>query len=94
MIYVIEAGSEYCSSSVLMVSDELQKCVDTVNTHENFPYMGDFIRVTAWDNNGNKLSVSETDGRRELECWDYTTVEFKRNPLTVEEINSRWKEIK
>lgn len=94
MIYTIESGSEYCSSSILMVSDALQKCIDAVNTHENFPYMGDFIRVTSWDNNGKPISVSETNGNREYESWDCTTVEFKINPLTVEEINSRWKEIK
>ena len=90
MIYAIEHGSEYYPSELIMVSDTLQICVDAVNNHENYPYMGDFIIVSVWEDN-KKIAISETKGNREVELWDDATVEFITTPLTVEEIKEHWK---
>lgn len=85
MIYVLARHGDYDFGEVIQVSESLQTCVDVINKHPSFPYIGDRIEVTVWEND-KKIAVSENKGNREE--WDDDERVPKEIPVTFEEIMS------
>lgn len=83
MIYVLARHGDYDFGEVIQVSESLQTCVDTINKHPSFPYLGDRVEVTAWDND-KKVAVSKTFGNREV--WSDDMDWYEEKPVTFEEI--------
>ena len=84
MIHVISIHSDYYSGTVVMASESLQPCIDAVNKLEEFPYLGDRVVVSVYDNN-KLIAKSETYGTREV--WD-DEMNDEIFPVTFEEIMS------
>lgn len=84
MIYVLARHGDYDFGEVIQVSESLQTCVDAINNHPSFPYVGDRIEVTVWEND-KKIAVSKNKGNREE--WDDDR-DPKEIPVTFEEIMS------
>ncbi|AGJ71527.1 hypothetical protein Lw1_gp119 [Escherichia phage Lw1] len=85
MIYVLARHGDYDFGEVIQVSESLQTCVDAINKHPSFPYVGDRIEVTVWEND-KKIAVSKIKGHREE--WDDGDRDPKEIPVTFEEIMS------
>lgn len=90
MIYVLARHGDYDFGEVIQVSESLQTCVDAINNHPSFPYVGDRIEVTVWEND-KKIAVSKIEGNREE--WD-DGCDPKEIPVTFEEIMSNMVEVK
>lgn len=89
MIYVLSRHGDYDFGEVIQVSESLQTCVDVINKHPSFPYLGDRIEVTVWEND-KMIAVSKIDGYREE--WD-DGCEPKEFPVTFEEIMSNMRQV-
>ena len=49
MIFTVEIEVEYEGDQLLLASDSLQKCIDVVNNHKSWPYVGDSILFRVWE---------------------------------------------
>lgn len=90
MIYAVTHHYDYQSGELILVTDSLQKCVDAVNNHPNFPYMGDHVVVSVWMDD-KKVAISETFGNREV--WNTGIDDFKEKPFTFEEFVNNMKPV-
>lgn len=90
MIYVLARHGDYDFGEVVHVSESLLTCVDIINKHPSFPYIGDRIEVTVWEND-KKVAVSKIKGNREE--WSDDLDFYEEKLVTFEEIMSNMVQI-
>lgn len=94
MIFVGERLLDYEPGEIICVSESLQVCIDAVNNHDCFSYLGsiDNIRFSVWDNS-KLISYSELD-RTRWEARNINQITFSPYPITFEEVMKNMKEVK